>query len=604
MRPRPRLQCGRIGLRLGQAIASGSAWTNSLVAVERLDRLTLSLRHLLRPGGQGARRRRASREPRAAARATQSRIWRFALDGSASQLTHGPNGDYSAALLAGRRPACLHLGPRSCKGKADLFILEDGAARPLGDIPGTIEDMRWTSDGAALVVLAADRGLDGGATNGAQAPDLGRARGSRGRPTRRTRGGGCSRSTRRRRDGRRSARPISASGSSTCSATTRGRARLRRPERARLVSRAPRADRFRDARRDSPASIATGSCWRPAARPRASASPSSKAGRATAAWSRARSASSTLRPASSSTDRRRRGVRRHVHRSGATTRASGSPAGRSSARSTASSRLDGKRRLVATRGRDHRHQQLLRRISPAPDKTASPRCARRSASRRRSCSRRSPRRDWKPVTQLNARRRRGLQRLSRGPRASLEGRGRSGAGGPRAPAHAIARRAAADDRRHPRRPELGGEVRLQSRLRAAVRGRRLRGLPAQLPRQYRLGPGIRAAQYRRSRRRRVRGHPRRHRPLRRRGLRRSRPARRHRGELRRLHDGLGGRDHRPLQGRGHGLRHRQSAEQPLFLQPRFPRLHQRRAAHARSATATSRSTARRSCGSTSRRRRP
>ena len=40
-------------------------------------------------------------------------------------------------------------------------------ARPLGDIPGTIEDYRWTPDGTALIALAADRGLDGGATNGA-----------------------------------------------------------------------------------------------------------------------------------------------------------------------------------------------------------------------------------------------------------------------------------------------------------------------------------------------------------------------------------------------------------------------------------------------------
>ena len=67
--------------------------------------------------------------------------------------------------------------------------------KPLGAIPGTIEDLRWTSDGAALVVLAADRGLDGGATNGAK-----RLRGAtkRIRPSQPDgrRGGGCSRSTR------------------------------------------------------------------------------------------------------------------------------------------------------------------------------------------------------------------------------------------------------------------------------------------------------------------------------------------------------------------------------------------------------------------------
>ncbi|HET6620624.1 MAG TPA: S9 family peptidase [Dongiaceae bacterium] len=96
----------------------------------------------------------------------QSRIWRYGLDGTATQLTHGPNGDHS--------PRCSPVDDRVAfasdriiRGKADLFILDKGAARPLGDIPGTIEDIRWTDDGAALIVLAADRGLDGGATNGA-----------------------------------------------------------------------------------------------------------------------------------------------------------------------------------------------------------------------------------------------------------------------------------------------------------------------------------------------------------------------------------------------------------------------------------------------------
>ena len=38
---------------------------------------------------------------------------------------------------------------------SDLFILEDGVINPLGEIPGTIEDIRWTNDGSALIVLAA-----------------------------------------------------------------------------------------------------------------------------------------------------------------------------------------------------------------------------------------------------------------------------------------------------------------------------------------------------------------------------------------------------------------------------------------------------------------
>lgn len=96
----------------------------------------------------------------------QSRIWRFTLDGKATQLTDGPNGDFT--------PRCSPVDDRLAfasdrlvQGKADLFLREGGRARPVGAVPGTIEDIRWTADGSALVVLAADRGLDGGATNGA-----------------------------------------------------------------------------------------------------------------------------------------------------------------------------------------------------------------------------------------------------------------------------------------------------------------------------------------------------------------------------------------------------------------------------------------------------
>lgn len=97
----------------------------------------------------------------------QSRIWRFSFDGTATQLTHGPNGDYS--------PRCSPVddriafaSDRTTRGKADLFLLENGAIRGLGSIPGTIEDLRWTADGAAIIVLAADAGLDHPATNGAE----------------------------------------------------------------------------------------------------------------------------------------------------------------------------------------------------------------------------------------------------------------------------------------------------------------------------------------------------------------------------------------------------------------------------------------------------
>src|SRR5688572_30429678 len=95
----------------------------------------------------------------------QSRIWRYDLGGAAIQLTRGSNGDYSPRWSP-VDDRLAFASDRTVRGKAELFIL-DGNVTPLGSIPGTIEDLRWTSDASALIVLAADRGLDGGATNGA-----------------------------------------------------------------------------------------------------------------------------------------------------------------------------------------------------------------------------------------------------------------------------------------------------------------------------------------------------------------------------------------------------------------------------------------------------
>src|SRR6185503_2965790 len=97
----------------------------------------------------------------------QSRIWRYELSGGgAMQLTHGPNGDY-APSWSPVDDRLAFTSDRMVRGKADLFIFDQGSVKPLGGVPGTIEDLRWTSDAAAIIVLAADRGLDGGATNGA-----------------------------------------------------------------------------------------------------------------------------------------------------------------------------------------------------------------------------------------------------------------------------------------------------------------------------------------------------------------------------------------------------------------------------------------------------
>src|SRR5262245_45371278 len=72
----------------------------------------------------------------------QSRIWRYELDGAATQLTHGPNGDY-APRYSPVDDRLAFSSDRTIMGKADLFILDQGEVKPIGDIPGTIEDLRW-----------------------------------------------------------------------------------------------------------------------------------------------------------------------------------------------------------------------------------------------------------------------------------------------------------------------------------------------------------------------------------------------------------------------------------------------------------------------------
>src|SRR5215204_1477698 len=98
------------------------------LAVDRLDRLSLpSDLSFDRDGSALA----ATIQPSArdAGESYQSRIWRFMLDGIASQLTHGPNGDY----LPRYSPVDERLAfasDRLMKGKADLFVLEDTEVKP------------------------------------------------------------------------------------------------------------------------------------------------------------------------------------------------------------------------------------------------------------------------------------------------------------------------------------------------------------------------------------------------------------------------------------------------------------------------------------------
>jgi dipeptidyl aminopeptidase/acylaminoacyl peptidase len=103
---------------------------------------------------------------RAPGKSVESRLWRFPLDAEATLLTSGPGHD-GLPRCSPTDDRIAFASDRSMSGKMSPFILNGREERPIGDIPGTVEDLRWSDDGRYLIVHAADRGLDGGATNAA-----------------------------------------------------------------------------------------------------------------------------------------------------------------------------------------------------------------------------------------------------------------------------------------------------------------------------------------------------------------------------------------------------------------------------------------------------
>ncbi len=100
--------------------------------------------------------------------ASASRIWRFGVHGAATQITRGPNSD-AAAKPSPADDSIAFISDRRMPGKMELLLLraEISEAQPIGDVPGCVEDFAWAADGLTIVVLSADRGLNGGATSGA-----------------------------------------------------------------------------------------------------------------------------------------------------------------------------------------------------------------------------------------------------------------------------------------------------------------------------------------------------------------------------------------------------------------------------------------------------
>jgi dipeptidyl aminopeptidase/acylaminoacyl peptidase len=96
------------------------------------------------------------------------RLWIGSPPDQPRQATRGPGSD-SLPVFSPVDDRLAFASDREHPGQLSLQLLEpqQGEAAPMGEVPGTVEQIRWTRDGSALVVLAADLGADAASTNGA-----------------------------------------------------------------------------------------------------------------------------------------------------------------------------------------------------------------------------------------------------------------------------------------------------------------------------------------------------------------------------------------------------------------------------------------------------
>jgi dipeptidyl aminopeptidase/acylaminoacyl peptidase len=97
----------------------------------------------------------------------ESRIWAGPTSGMARQISNGPGAD-SVPRFSPDGSRLAFASDRGHPGRAGLFLLEAGAeALPIGEVPGSIEEICWLPGGDAVVVLAADPGSDAAGIQGA-----------------------------------------------------------------------------------------------------------------------------------------------------------------------------------------------------------------------------------------------------------------------------------------------------------------------------------------------------------------------------------------------------------------------------------------------------
>ncbi len=90
----------------------------------------------------------------------ESHIWTVSLDAGCGPATGGSGTD--ALPRWGSDGSLAFASDRDHPGRMSVYLLRPGPgeAQPVGDIPGSVEDLQWAPDGRTLLVLAADLGAD------------------------------------------------------------------------------------------------------------------------------------------------------------------------------------------------------------------------------------------------------------------------------------------------------------------------------------------------------------------------------------------------------------------------------------------------------------
>ncbi len=90
-----------------------------------------------------------------------ARIWVAAADGSGAQrMTDGPRSDRRPAWSPDGRTLAFISDRDKAKVGAVHLLAADGSISRIGEVLGSVEDVRWSADGTRLMALAADVGSD------------------------------------------------------------------------------------------------------------------------------------------------------------------------------------------------------------------------------------------------------------------------------------------------------------------------------------------------------------------------------------------------------------------------------------------------------------